>query len=63
MDEQIEDLNKLPAQLEALTIKDCLDVFQEMCNDDVWGFGALGSTSLVPARKLHSYASEIFNPL
>jgi hypothetical protein len=61
MDEQIEDLNKLPAQLESLKSKDCIKIFQEICDDSIWGFGVLGSTSLVPARKLHDYAEEIFS--
>ncbi len=60
MNDEIEDLNKLPAKLESLKAKDCVAVFREMCDDNIWGFGALGSTSLVPARKLSDYASEIF---
>ena len=61
MDDQIEDLNKLPTQLKSLKSKDCIQIFQEMCNDNIWGFGVLGSTSMVPARKLHNYTSEIFS--
>lgn len=61
MNDEIEDLNKLPAKLESLKAKDCVKVFQEMCADNVWGLGVLGSTSIVPARKLRDYASSIFN--
>lgn len=61
MNDEIEDLNKLPSKLESLKSSDCIKVFQEMCNDDIWGFGVLGSTSLVPARKLNDYAAEIFS--
>ena len=60
MNDEIEDLNKLPKKLQALTVNDCVTVFQEMCQDNIWGVGVLGSTSLVPARKLHGYANEIF---
>jgi predicted Zn-dependent peptidase len=63
MHDEIEDLNKLPSKLESLKAKDCVDVFREMCDDDIWGFAALGSTSLVPARKLSSYAEEIFSEI
>ena len=61
MNDDIEDLNKLPKKLQALTVDDCIRVFREMCDDDIWGIGVLGSTSLVPARKLHAYAGDIFS--
>jgi predicted Zn-dependent peptidase len=61
MNDEIEDLNKLPSKLESLKAKDLVAVFKEMCEDDIWGFGALGSVSLVPARKLSDYAAEIFS--
>jgi predicted Zn-dependent peptidase len=60
MNDEIEDLNKLPTKLESLKAIDCADVFREMCDDSIWGIGVLGSTSLVPARKLNDYAAEIF---
>ncbi len=60
MNGEIEDLNKLPAKLESLKAKDCIKVFQDICRDKVWGLGVLGSTSIVPARKLRDYASAIF---
>jgi predicted Zn-dependent peptidase len=60
MDDQIEDLNRLPQKLESLKSEDCIKVFQELRNDNIWGLGVLGSTSLVPARKLNGYAAEIF---
>ena len=63
MDDQIEDLNKLPKMLESLKSKDCIRVFQEMHSENIWGLGVLGSTSLVPARKLNSYAKEIFTSI
>jgi predicted Zn-dependent peptidase len=61
MHDEIEDLNKLPAKIAALKAKECTAIFKEMCDDDIWGLGVLGSTSLVPARKLNDYAKEIFS--
>lgn len=60
MNDEIEDLNKISVRLGSIKIQDCIQVFQELCSEDLWGIGVLGSTSLVPARKLHGYASEIF---
>lgn len=60
MNDEIEDMNKLSVKLQSLKPKDCISLFQEMCKDNTWGIGALGSTSMVPARKLQSYAAEIF---
>jgi predicted Zn-dependent peptidase len=60
MNDEIDDLNKLPARLKSVTANKCKKVFKELCDEGVWGMGLLGSTSLVPARKLSDYASEIF---
>jgi predicted Zn-dependent peptidase len=60
MNDEFEDLNKLPKELQKLKSSDCLSLFQEMLENGTWGLGALGSTSLIPARKLHDYAAEIF---
>ncbi len=47
--------------LESVSIEDTVSIFREVIDSGVWGLGALGSTSLVPARKLHDYAAEIFD--
>ena len=60
MDDSIDDLNKLTKKLQSLQIPDCVELFKGICKENIWGVGVLGSTSLVPARKLHSYAAEIF---
>ena len=60
MNDDFEDLNKLPRELQKLKSKDCVELFQEILSKGTWGLGALGSTSLVPARKLYQYAAEIF---
>ena len=60
MFDEVEDLNKLIKTLESITVDECVSVFKEMCDENMWGLGVLGSTSLVPARKLYSYAEEIF---
>ena len=60
MNDEVDDLNKLTKKLKSLKSSDCVKVFREMCETGTWGVGVLGSTSLVPARKLHFYASEIF---
>jgi predicted Zn-dependent peptidase len=58
---EIEDLNKMPAKLNSIKAKDCIAIFKELCDQNLWGLGVLGSTSLLPARKLHDYAAEIFS--
>jgi predicted Zn-dependent peptidase len=60
IEDEIEDMNKIPALIERVSPEDCIKVFQKLCSDSRWGLGVLGSTSLVPARKLHDYANEIF---
>jgi predicted Zn-dependent peptidase len=60
MEDKYEDMNKLATELEKIKAKDCIELFQEIIRDSTWGLGALGSTSLVPARKLNDYAKEIF---
>lgn len=59
--DEIEDMNKIPALINKITPKECIEVFQTLCADARWGLGVLGSTSLVPARKLYDYTSEIFD--
>lgn len=56
----VPDLNRRTRQLEKITSKEASALFKELCDANSWGIGGLGSISLVPARKLHSYASEIF---
>lgn len=60
MNDEVEDLNKLASKLKSLKKSDCINVFRELCAANIWGIGALGATSMVPARKLHQYAAEIF---
>ncbi len=60
MNDEVDDMNRLTSKLKNLKSKECIKVFQEICQENIWGIGVLGSTSLVPARKLHSYAAEIF---
>jgi len=61
MNGEIEDLNKISRKLNALKPEQCIELFREMCDENTWGLGVLGSTSLVPARKLNSYIAEIFD--
>ncbi len=60
INDEIFDLNKQPAELKKLTAKFCASTFKELCDDNTWGLGVLGAVSVLPARKLHDYASEIF---
>lgn len=60
MNDEFDDLNKLPTRLKNVTSSKCKKLFKEICDEGIWGMGLLGSTSLVPARKLNQYASEIF---
>lgn len=60
MNDEIENLTKLGTKLKSLKKTDCIKLFQELCSDSSWGIGVLGATSMVPARKLHAYAGEIF---
>ncbi len=62
MNDEVEDINRSASKIKALKPNDCIKVFKELCDEGSWGFGALGSTSLIPARKLQSYAAEIFIP-
>lgn len=61
--DEVEDMNKITALIDKVTPNDCIDVFQMLCKDARWGLGVLGSTSLVPARKLYDYISEIFEEI
>lgn len=61
MDDQLVNLNQLPKMIRSTKKKQCIAVFQELIDSDTWGLGALGSISLVPARKLQSYIAEIFS--
>ena len=61
MEDTYEDMNKLAKEIQKLKAKDCVALFQEMISEATWGLGALGGTSLVPARKLNGYAAEIFS--
>ena len=54
------NLNRWTAQIKSMSAKYCLDTFNNMVDNDCWGVGVLGSTSLVPARKLNSYIAEVF---
>lgn len=60
VDGVVEDLNALPKLLKKITKKQCMALFNELIDEDCWGLGLLGSTSVVPARKLKKYLSEIF---
>ncbi len=60
MNDEVEDLSKLANKLKKLKKSDCIKLFQELSSESSWGIGVLGATSMVPARKLHAYASEIF---
>ncbi len=60
LNDDVKDLNKLPSRINKLSPDYCASVFQKVCENNIWGIGVLGSTSLKPARKLHSYAAEIF---
>ncbi len=53
-------VNRLVSIIESITKEQARKLMVEMCDAKLWGLGALGSTSLVPARKLHGYAAEIF---
>lgn len=57
---EIIDLNKWSSRIESLSRAQCIKVFQQLIDSESWGLGVLGATSLVPARKLHAYAREIF---
>jgi predicted Zn-dependent peptidase len=59
--DEYEDINKAAMLVEKVTAEDCILAFQEMCKANRWGIGVLGSTSLVPARKLYGYTAEICN--
>ena len=58
--EETANVNRQVSLLESITKEQVQKIMAEMCKAKLWGLGALGSTSLVPARKLHGYASEIF---
>ncbi|MFT4532247.1 MAG: putative Zn-dependent peptidase [Candidatus Saccharimonadales bacterium] len=60
LNDEVHDLNKLPSKLKNLTANQCIKVFTELIDNSVWGIGMLGSTSKIPATKLHDYAAEIF---
>lgn len=58
--DDVEDLNKLPRTLKAVTPARCIRVFRKICEHNAWGIGVLGSTSLIPARRLYDYTAEVF---
>jgi predicted Zn-dependent peptidase len=60
MDDEVDNMNRLTTKLKKLSPQDCTKTFQEIVGDNIWGLGVLGATSKVPSRKLHGYASEIF---
>lgn len=60
VDDTVENLNSLPQLTKRITKKQCIELFAEVINARTWGVGVLGSTSLVPARKLRSYLAEVF---
>ena len=60
VDDTIDDMNKLANLIKKTTPKECIELFQDLCRNDTWGIGVLGSTSKSPAGKLHSYTAEIF---
>jgi predicted Zn-dependent peptidase len=60
MDDEVDNLNRVTTKLKQLKKQECVEVFRALCSNEIWGLGVLGSTSLVPARKLHGYASELF---
>jgi len=60
--DEVRDLNLLTSRLKRMKPQQCIETFQDVCRRGVWGMGVLGSTSMVPAKKLHSYVDEIFTP-
>lgn len=54
------NVNRQVSMIESITKENVRKIMHEMCEANLWGLGVLGSTSLVPARKLHAYAAEIF---
>lgn len=60
VDDYVVNLNRLPLLTKQVTKKQCIDTFNEVLSDETWGLGALGSISLVPARKLEGYIEELF---
>jgi len=61
VDDEIENLNKLPQLIRSVSKKQCASLFQEMIGANTWGLGLLGSVSKDPAIKLRGYLSEIFS--
>ncbi len=61
VDDQIINLNRLPALINGVSKKQCIELFQEIIADQTWGLGVLGSISTVPARKLRGYIQEVFD--
>lgn len=59
-DGTIENLNLLPKRMKQVDKKMCIELLSEMIKANNWGLGVLGSTSLIPARKLQSYVAELF---
>lgn len=55
------NVNRQVSMIETITREQIQKLMAEMCDAKLWGLGVLGSTSLVPARKLHGYAAEIFS--
>lgn len=59
-DDEVFLINRDAQIIKSITAKHLQKLFQELCEADLWSLGVLGSTSLVPARRLHNYASQIF---
>jgi predicted Zn-dependent peptidase len=60
IDDTVDNLNLLPQITKRISKKVCIDLVQELLASNTWGMGVLGSTSLVPARKLRKYIEEVF---
>lgn len=60
VDDYVVNLNRLPLLTKQVTKKQCIEIFREILKDEVWGLGALGSISLIPARNLEGYIKDIF---
>jgi predicted Zn-dependent peptidase len=60
INDEVENSNYLTSTVKALTKLQCQSVFKELVASNVWGFGALGQTSPVPARALQKYIDELF---
>jgi len=59
-DDLVFDLNNISKQLESVRPEKVHALFKEFATAELWAVGLLGQTSLVPARKLQRYLSDIF---